>query len=124
MIPKYFLLAFLSLKSSNPQSPNGDAAVGVTARKGMLNEPATPFHDAATGTKKTGNGIEYINSPQVEITGGDYQVPIQISSGQDVDLQRGFSEINVIPSSKTSFPPNLFLNFAKKKHTFVNEMST
>lgn len=98
MIPKIFLVAFLSLQRSNPQSPKGNAALDDPARFDVLNEPTTTFHAAPIGSRKTVSGIEDLNSPKVQTTGDGSQVPIQISSGQDAVVQRGAREINVIPS--------------------------
>lgn len=97
MIPKIFLVAFLSLQGINSQSPKDDAALEGTARFDVLNEPTTAFHAAPIGSKKTVSGTEDLNSPKVQTTGGDSQIPIQIFSGQDTVIQRGAKEISVIP---------------------------
>jgi len=108
MIPKVFLVAFLSLQGSKVQSPKEDAALEEgTARFDVLNEPTTTttFHAATIG------GIEDLSSPKVQTTGDDSQIPIQISPDQDAVIQRGSKEINfnnVPPGfydpSKVSFP--------------------
>lgn len=92
MIPKIFLVAFLSLQGSNRQSPKEDAALEGTARFDVLNQPTTTTFRAATI-----GGIEDLSSPKVQTTGDDYQIPIQISPGQDAVIQRGSKEINVCP---------------------------
>lgn len=131
MIPKVFLLAFLSLQSSSSrshaQSPNeGDAAfLEGTARVDVLNEPTTTFHaaTAAIGSKQTVSEIEDLNSPKVQTIGDDSQIPIQISTEKDEDavIQRGAREINVIPFPLPPpfFPP--FLHPAIKMSPCTNE---
>lgn len=100
MIPKIFLVAFLSLQGNNPQSAKDDAALEGTARFDVLNEPTTTFDAAPIGSKKTVSGTEDLNSPKVQTTGDYSQIPIQIPSGQDAVIQRGAKEINVIPSPR------------------------
>lgn len=127
MIAKIFLVAFLSLQGINPQSPKDDAALEGTARFDVLNEPTTTFDAAPIGPKKTVSGTEDLNSPKVQTTGDDSQIPIQISSGQDAVIQRGAKEINVIPSPLP--PPFLHpaikfscTNEKKYIRTYVNSL--
>lgn len=105
MIPKTFLLAFLSLQSSSdPQaSGKGNDASEVAVRIDVLPEPATAFHGAEFGTERSVHEIDYLTTPNVQ-TGSevddDAQVPMKIPSGQEeVVIQRGSKEINA------SFPP-------------------
>ena len=101
MIPKTFLLAFLSLHSSNdPQTlDKGNAALEAAVRIDVLHEPATAFQGIEFGTKKSIHGIDYLSTPRAQ-TGSnvddDAQVPMKIPSGQEeVVIQRGSREINV-----------------------------
>lgn len=112
MIPKTFLLAFLSLQSSNdPQaSGKGNAASEVAVRIDVVQEPATAFHGAEFGTEKSVHEIDYLNTPSVQ-TGSDVdddaQVPMKIPSGQEkVVIQRGSKEINVTSPPTQPFPPS------------------
>lgn len=109
MIPKIYLLAFLSLQSSNARSLERDAALEGTVRFDVLNEPTTTFDAAASGIKKAIHEIEYLNSPKVQATGDHSQVPIIIPEEQDAVIQRGSKEINVIhspPSLPSPLPQN------------------
>lgn len=100
MIPKTFLLAFLSLQSSNnPQtSDKGNSASEAAVRINVLHEPATTSQGAEFGIEKWVNEIDYLSAPKVQ-TGSDVdddaQVPMKISSGQEVVIQRPSRVINV-----------------------------
>lgn len=107
MIPNILLLAFLFLHSSNAQSPKGAAALEGLGRA------------AAASTKKAIHEIEYLNSPKVQTTGDNSQVPIQIVLGQDTVIQKGSREVNVIPSPPSSSSPP-----RQKKFMCMNEKST
>lgn len=105
MIPKTFLLAFLSLRSSKTPQSSGksNAASEVAVRIDVVQEPATAFHGAEFGSEKSVHEIDYLNTPRVH-TGNDVddetQVPIQIpSEKEEVVLLRGSKEINVTPLS-------------------------
>lgn len=126
MIPKIFLVAFLSLQGSNRQSPKEDAALEGTARFDVLNQPTTTTFRAATI-----GGIEDLSSPKVQTTGDDYQIPIQISPGQDAVIQRGSKEINVShPLTLPLYPPPFLhpaiklscTNEKKYIRTYVNSL--
>lgn len=112
MIPKTFLLAFLSLQSSNdPQTlGKGNAASEAAVQINVLLEPATALRGAEFGVEKSVNGIDYLSTPRVQ-TGSDVdndaQVPMKIPSGQEeVVIQRGSREINVnLPPTFSSPAP-------------------
>lgn len=100
MIPKTFLLAFLSLQSSNnPQtSGKGNAASEVPVQINVLHEPATAFQGAEYGSEKPVNRIDYLSTPRIQTFGDaddDTQVPMKIPSGQEVVIQKGSKEINL-----------------------------
>ena len=101
MIPKTFLLAFLSLQSSNnPQtSDKGNSASEAAVRINVLHEPATTSQGAEFGIEKWVNEIDYLSTPKVQ-TGSDVdddaQVPMKIPSGpEEVVIQRPSRIINV-----------------------------
>lgn len=98
MIPKTFLLAFLSLQSSNGPQTSGEGNSEVAIQIDVL-EPAIALQGAEYGPEKAVNRIDYLSTPRVQ-TGGnaddDAQVPLKISSGQgEVVIQRGYKEFNV-----------------------------
>lgn len=111
MIPKHFLLAFLSIQSSNnPRTCKHNSAPDVVVQVDVLNEPAaTTFQLVEVGAIKPINEIEYLSTPSTQISGNDAQVPIQIPTGKEVVIQRGSKEINVTAPNPLYIPLPLSL---------------
>lgn len=100
MIPKTFLLAFLSLQSSNGPltSDKGNTASEAAVQISVLHEPATAFPGAEFGIEKSVSGIDDLSTQSIQ-TGSDVdndaQIPMKIPSEQEVVIQRGSRQINV-----------------------------
>lgn len=129
MIAKVFLVAFLSLQSSNAELLTGDAALEGTTRFDVLNKPTTIFHTDAIGSKKTIGRVKDLNIPKVQKNGDGSQIPILLPSGEDAVIQRGAKEINVVIFSFPSSPPSpraikvlLYVLYMRKKREIHKDL--